>query len=94
MKVSSTACSWAERTCKYTCSLPPYSFPRAQAVPEDEAVWDTRRQVRSDALAAAVERVIADLTSASTVFLVESTSSSAAMLYGVHTPCTAVMLCM
>jgi hypothetical protein len=62
-----------------------------QPVPEDEDVWGTRRHVRSDALAAAVERAVAELTASSTVYLAQSSSSSPAMLYGASTLSAAVM---
>lgn len=45
---------------------------------------ETRRQVRSDAVAAAVERASAELASPSTVFLANAGPGGPATLYGTH----------
>lgn len=53
-----------------------------QPVPEEDEVWEFRLRVRTDAVAAAVERASAELASPSTVFLANAGPSSPAVLYG------------
>ena len=56
-------------------------LPPQPVAPEDEP-WDTRLQIRSDAIQAATERAATELASPSTMFIAAGGPGSPALVYG------------